>query len=562
MKIYSLLILTAVLLAFFTGRYALVLKSPSSFTPDERAEIPVIFQQFRRKVFPVMVIDFDMIYYSEELGALIQPTTILPSIAKNNSSHKKAAIGPSSPSLPAPTSATSPSSSSFSMATGSKTNRDIARDCFDKNLLKSLDIYNYEKLVVWEEYRCGIRDNFPKGYFSFPPYMHPSGVSFAKLAFQSRNKYYNSQNWALAHLAYFHLGEFAEVNKKIGPLFGIFKIFAKFTPFKITQLNNGHDNIVLGDYILMRAPVMFQPTRAKYEVYAFHSLVDFIENTQYSISEYKPNKECLLATSNLCWNYNRNHLFEIISKSSLVVFVVSLFIIGLVIWQLLSKIRLQRREEEQKRLALQILTHEFRTPIASMLVQMENIKVHMGKLDDDMLEAFLRISNDVYRLQRLTEKSRSYLRSQNGIKVFEFTPALIPSINEFVKNHYNNYLDQVGIEYLSQDADISMKIDSYWLSICMQNLVENMLAHGKACFKIILKKSVDGKYLRMSFEDEGECEFKTIKEMIRPFLKGTQSKGTGLGLNIVYRVIREMGGDLLFEKNPKRFTLVIPIATK
>jgi signal transduction histidine kinase len=40
-------------------------------------------------------------------------------------------------------------------------------------------------------------------------------------------------------------------------------------------------------------------------------------------------------------------------------------------------------------------------------------------------------------------------------------------------------------------------------------------------------------------------------------VKGTSSSGTGLGLNIVDKVMREMNGALKFDIRPTRFTLVL-----
>ena len=131
------------------------------------------------------------------------------------------------------------------------------------------------------------------------------------------------------------------------------------------------------------------------------------------MKNYSKDKRCFIQDGELCWEYNVRHFLEITSFSTINFFLGSLLIISLVIFILLNKIRQQRTEEQRKRLALQVLTHEFRTPIASMLLQMERVQKNMLTLNDDLQESFLRLSNDVYRLQRLTETSRNYLKMEN-----------------------------------------------------------------------------------------------------------------------------------------------------
>ena len=46
-----------------------------------------------------------------------------------------------------------------------------------------------------------------------------------------------------------------------------------------------------------------------------------------------------------------------------------------------------------------------------------------------------------------------------------------------------------------------------------------------------------------------------IKEINREFVKGNKSSGTGLGLNIVKKVVKEMQGQMLFVSDPTSFTI-------
>jgi signal transduction histidine kinase len=224
----------------------------------------------------------------------------------------------------------------------------------------------------------------------------------------------------------------------------------------------------------------------------------------------------------------------------------------------MTKIKEQRIEEERKKLALQVLTHEFRTPISSLILEVESIKKSFSLLTPALQESFMRVSGDVFRLQRLTEKSRNYLKFQRPKKQVDFNVMKMSSFNEWFSFIIDHYKGDVEFSPLVKDTDA--KLDPYWVEISVKNLIENALAHGKSPISVTLTK--ENKLINITVSDQGICQFDSLDEMCREFTKGKNSSGSGLGLNIVRKVIKEMGGDLKFRKNPTRFILEIPYEDK
>ena len=165
--------------------------------------------------------------------------------------------------------------------------------------------------------------------------------------------------------------------------------------------------------------------------------------------------------------------------------------------------------------------------------------------------ATMTICDDVQRLQRLAEASKQYLSSHVGKGVILLQPRKIPSVHNFLESQLDPYLGRISLEL--PDPDSPVVIDPYWVGICVKNLVENALLHGKAPVKVIA--SVQDSSLVVSVEDRGICNFSTLIKMTKPFVKGTQSQGLGLGLAIVRKVIQEMNGTLDFTPNPTRFVM-------
>ncbi|MCM2282496.1 MAG: ATP-binding protein, partial [Bdellovibrionaceae bacterium] len=89
----------------------------------------------------------------------------------------------------------------------------------------------------------------------------------------------------------------------------------------------------------------------------------------------------------------------------------------------------------------------------------------------------------------------------------------------------------------------------------LNNLVQNAFAHGQAPVRIRLSES--GEKIRITVEDQGSCEFDSIKTMSEAFVKSQKSQGMGLGLNIASTILAEWGSRLEFKPHPTSFAIVL-----
>jgi signal transduction histidine kinase len=177
----------------------------------------------------------------------------------------------------------------------------------------------------------------------------------------------------------------------------------------------------------------------------------------------------------------------------------------------------------------------------------------MESADDETQEEYLRLSSAVHRLQRLTEMSRNYLRVGPRKSLIHLESKHINSLNIYFEQMLDDYLDQVELNLLAEDR--SFDLDEYWIGICCKNLVENALAHGVKPIRVGINVQAD--FLQFTVEDQGSLITNDLKLLTEPFFKGKRSDGSGLGLNIVYTVIKSMGGEMELKTNPTRFILKI-----
>lgn len=525
MRLYLILIFTVVTMAFATGYVSLLLQRPFTASQKDILEINEIKNQFQYKVKPLSIVNFNSLYFSRDQFQLLNPLFSIPE---------------------------------------SGADQDILyssnEDCF-KNLKGVVNAANYEKVLVWEEFRCNKRPQLPRGFFVEPPYVHPSGQSYAFLAFSSGRGGFQNKSWVLSHLQYFHVKELTRVRREVGELGGVFGILANLDEKTLSSIIQGQGTVLTNSYLFARLKYPRMLSILEYRIYDRESLEEFLKDSSYTLQNYKEGRSCFYRDGELCWNYSFRHIFSIANKSTIIFFVGLLAVVGTLIFSLIGRLRADRLEDERRRLALKVLSHEFRTPIASMLLIIESLSKRLHKFSDDEQEDILRLSTDVYRLQRLTEMSRNYLKVKNSDRLIEFKPEPCPSINEFVEQIADGYIDRYGEDKVRLhllDNDIAARVDTYWLGICLKNLIENACFHGD--LPVDVRLTLDGRRLSFAVSDSGSMTDEIdLDHLTSEFVKGTKSQGSGLGLNIVRKVIDEMKAELILTKKPTTFTIALDL---
>ncbi len=520
MRLYITLILTAVFLAFLAGYYGLSWRGNNQATPNDIVRViqsKVLFQNTHK---PNAFLNISKLFGNNEFVELITPH---PKIDERDliKARKKYSS---------------------------------KKNCFS-NVLTLINSLKENKVLKWEEYRCGVRAHLPASFFSRPPYMHPSGISYAFLAIMVKNSSFNSKEWIYNNLNYFHASELKDVRKFVGTFPVEFSILGEFDNLSLDSLSKGKDYFLTPHYLFARILNPMSPFSLEYGVYPKEALDLFLKKEPFELVKFIEGHECFYRDGPYCWRYNTRYLLKNSDKSNLIFAILCVGLVIFLSWLLYYKIKQQKIEDENKRFALRVLTHEFRTPISSMLLQIERVQKGFSSLNHDLQETFLRLSNDVYRLQRLTESSRNYLKAQNKNNFHSSPYFSCDSVNDFILNIVEGFEYEIDVQLLKED--MSFQMDTYWVALILRNLIENACVHGKAPVRVEVikyKKSLLG----LIVEDQGECAFNNFNEMAEEFVKGESSQGSGLGMNIVKNSLKKINATIDFKKNPTRFVVKIP----
>jgi signal transduction histidine kinase len=197
------------------------------------------------------------------------------------------------------------------------------------------------------------------------------------------------------------------------------------------------------------------------------------------------------------------------------------------------------------------VAHEIKNPLGSISIHIQLIQKAIAKAragdgmlpDPKFAENYLAIVNEeIERLNNIIVDFLFAVRPINAEPVFTNPDELIKKDiaffgPEFVEKHVI-----VDVELL--DSCPALMLDEKLFRQVVVNLVKNAIAAmpegGALSF---VSKIKNGRYV-LCLEDTGcGMDAKTLSHIFEPYFT-TKSDGTGLGLTMVYKIVKEMSGDI------------------
>ena len=236
---------------------------------------------------------------------------------------------------------------------------------------------------------------------------------------------------------------------------------------------------------------------------------------------------------------------------------------------MLSTILRQKKLSEVKNDFINNMTHELKTPIATVTAAVEALQ-HFGALNDPQkTQTYLAISqNNLQRLSDLVEKVLTLAAEEK--KELVLNPEWIkPSelINQILSNHQLKTDKPVQFDVDVTAGDKPVRIDRFHITNAINNLIDNAIKYSKDSVTIRIASRQQERLWRLSVKDNGIGIPKTYQSAIfdRFFRVPTGNlhpvKGFGLGLSYVRQVIEKHGGliDVTSELGVgSEFTVLIP----
>lgn len=185
------------------------------------------------------------------------------------------------------------------------------------------------------------------------------------------------------------------------------------------------------------------------------------------------------------------------------------------------------------------VSHEFKTPLATIQGAVELLKDHQDTMTAEEREKFLEsISSGGERLKALLDRLLELARAENterGTETIEVLPVL--------RRAARRLPDEVELR-LSIPETLSARISEEALTIVMQNLFDNAARHGARTVTISGGRQGDDVTLTVADDGEGISPANREKIFEHFFTTRRDSGGTGLGLGIARALLTAHGGDI------------------
>ena len=219
----------------------------------------------------------------------------------------------------------------------------------------------------------------------------------------------------------------------------------------------------------------------------------------------------------------------------------------------------ENRRIKQEKTQLLSLSHDIKTPLAA-------IKLYSKAMSRGLYTDKERLAEAAEGIERNADEIESYLgqlikTSEEDMMSFEINIGEVYMSEAIgaIQSRYAERLRLVGTELnIEKYSDCLLAVDGERLLEVLQNIFENALKYG------------DGRRISISFSDEEDCRLISItntgctlpegelENIFNSFWRGSNSKGkqgSGLGLYICRRLMREMKGDIFAELNGGEITV-------
>jgi len=201
------------------------------------------------------------------------------------------------------------------------------------------------------------------------------------------------------------------------------------------------------------------------------------------------------------------------------------------------------------------LSHELKTPLASMRLQAEVIKDLIEDethSHDQLSDLTKRLIEDTHKLETELEKSLQLSRLEQNASL-----NLVPvSLERFLKRQEQKLAMGLQLKlHIDEDAQEVMA-DELALKMIFRNLFENTLRHQPASKNIEIHAHRHHGQVEVTYDDHGKKFEGNVSHLGNLFYKFNSSKGSGIGLYLIKNMMKKMQGQ--FEiKNQERLTFIL-----
>ncbi len=244
-------------------------------------------------------------------------------------------------------------------------------------------------------------------------------------------------------------------------------------------------------------------------------------------------------------------------KFWLILSIVLMLILVIYVYSIYTLIQ-QKKYSELQRDFINNMTHEFKTPLSSILLASNSLQNQSSVRENEKLNTYAEIiSQQGKKLNHHIEKILNVARND------EFAMALNPvslNLNEIlhqVSRSVQTKHPEVQIS-IDSNPDISIRADEFHFTNVVQNLLDNSIKYSDETPEIQIITSQNKKGIQLDFSDNGiGIPPKNLGFIFDKFYRVSDKKnnevnGFGLGLYYVKRIVQQHGWKISARNNVEK----------
>ncbi|WP_019038784.1 ATP-binding response regulator [Psychroflexus tropicus] len=327
-----------------------------------------------------------------------------------------------------------------------------------------------------------------------------------------------------------------------------------------TQQSNFDISPAIREYQSKRAGIIGSLKRKEQEIFRKNiEINNYVENTLNEILfeeyEYYNNSISELKDDSITYFIEMGILIAVLILISLVtLFIILKDIDKNIFYQ--QKLRASEKQAQraavEKQKFLSTMSHELRTPLTSI--------IGYSDLLDDKDENVKSIKVASNYLYQMTNEILDMAKIQAGIIEIQNNPCNLSQVFRDTKQGFNELIKNQNIDPIFRfpAEELYVKADAQRLQQILYNLMHNALKYtedGYIKLNVEVEEKDERSALIIEVEDSGvgmsEAELNSVfKDYQQAGTHKSKMKGTGLGLGIVKKLVKEMGGHLFVESKP------------
>lgn len=232
---------------------------------------------------------------------------------------------------------------------------------------------------------------------------------------------------------------------------------------------------------------------------------------------------------------------------------------------LLHIIQQQKQLAEIKNDFISNMTHEFKTPIATIGVAMESIQHFNASNDPEKTKKYVEMSSQqVSKLNLMVEKLLETATINSEALTLNKQETNMVLLLEAIHQKYVATHVEKKLLFEPKEENIWISLDAFHIENALDNIVDNAIKYGGDTIKITIQKLKSG--VEVIISDSGNTLTKTqVAQIFEKFYRVPKGnthdvKGFGIGLYYTKVIIEKHEGSIVVTTNPTQFKILLPYA--